>query len=82
VITKILVSGAVVLGAALGLAAPAGADPSVFNDLSCGCPQTVSNRGPSVTDQIERGIQSGLAGINAVETEGSPITVAVNGRPQ
>jgi hypothetical protein len=82
VTTKVFFSGAVVLGAALGLAAPAGADPNVFNDLSCSCPQTVSNRGPSVTDQIKRGIQSGLAGINAVETEGNPITVAVNGRPQ
>lgn len=68
-ITKILFSGAVVFGAALGLAAPAGADPSVFNDLSCGCPQTVSNTGPSVTDQMKRGIQAGLAGGGAVETE-------------
>jgi hypothetical protein len=68
VITKILFSGAVVLGTSLGLAAPAGADPSVFNDLSCGCPQTVSNVGPSVTEQMKRGIQSGLAGIVAVET--------------
>jgi hypothetical protein len=69
VITKILFSGVAVLGASLGLAAPAGADPSVFNDLSCGCPQTVSNRGPSVTDEMKRGIQSGLAGIDAVEAE-------------
>lgn len=68
-ITKILVSGAVVLGASVGLAAPAGADPSVFNDLSCICPETVSNTGPSVTDQMKRGIQAGLAGVDAVETE-------------
>lgn len=68
-ITKILFSGAVVLGASLGLAAPAGADPSVFNDLSCSCPETVSNNGPSVTDQIKRGIQAGPAGGGAVETE-------------
>jgi hypothetical protein len=51
------------------LAAPAGADPSVFNDLSCSCPQTVSDTGPSVTDQMKRGIQAGLAGGGAVETE-------------
>jgi hypothetical protein len=69
VITKILFSGAVALGTSLGLAAPAGADPSVFNDLGCSCPQTVANVGPSDTDQIERGIQAGLAGITAVETE-------------
>jgi hypothetical protein len=69
VITKSLFTAAVVGAAALGLAAPAGADPSVFNDLSCGCPQTVSNRGPSDTDQIKRGIQSGLTGIDAVEAQ-------------
>jgi hypothetical protein len=62
VITKILFSGVIVLGTSLGLAAPAGADPSVFNDLSCSCPQTVSNTGPSVVDQINRGIRSGLSG--------------------
>lgn len=61
-ITKILFSGVIVLGTSLGLAAPAGADPSVFNDLSCSCPQTVSNTGPSVVDQIDRGIRSGLSG--------------------
>ena len=66
-ITKILFSGAIVLAASLGLAAPAAADPSVFNDLSCGCPQTVSNGGSSVTDQIKRGIQAGLTGRDAVE---------------
>jgi hypothetical protein len=69
VITKILVSGAVVFGASLGLAAPAGADPSVFNDLSCSCPETVSNTAPSVTDQMKRGIQAGLSDVDAVETE-------------
>lgn len=68
-ITKSLCTAAVVVAAALGLAVPAGADPSVFNDLSCGCPQTVSNRGPSDADQIKRGIQSGLTGIDAVEAQ-------------
>ncbi len=46
--------------------APAGADPSVFGELSCSCPQTVSNGGSSVADQIDRGIQSGLAGAKVV----------------
>lgn len=68
-ITKILFSGAVVLGASLGLAAPAGADPSVFNDLSCSCPETVSNNGPSDTEQMKRGIRAGLAGVGAVESQ-------------
>ena len=68
-VSKILVSAALAVGVAVAIAAPAGADPSVFNDLSCSCPQTVSNGGPSVIDQIKRGIQSGLSGTDAVEAE-------------
>jgi hypothetical protein len=67
VIAKIFVGGAIVLAAALGLAAPAGADPGAFNDLGCSCPNTVSNSGTSVIDQMMRGIQAGLTGIDAVE---------------
>jgi hypothetical protein len=69
VITKILFSGATVLAASLGFAVPAGADPSVFSDLSCSCPQTVSNGGSSVIDQMKRGIQAGLTGTDAVEAD-------------
>jgi hypothetical protein len=69
VVSKILVSAALAVGVSVAIAAPAGADPSVFNDLSCRCPQTVSNGGPSVIDQIERGIQSGLTGAPVVQTQ-------------
>ncbi len=65
-VSKILACAALAVGAAVAIAAPAGADPSVFNDLSCSCSQTVSNGGSSVADQIDRGIQSGLAGTNIV----------------
>ena len=68
-ITKILFSVATILVTSLGFAAPAGADPSAFSDLSCVCPQTVSNGGPSVVDEMKWGIQSGLTGIDAVEAE-------------
>ena len=68
-VSKILVSAALAIGAAVAIAAPAGADPSVFNDLSCSCPQTVSNGGSSVADQINRGIQSGLAGGNIARAQ-------------
>ena len=68
-ITKILFSGAMALGATLGLAVPAGADPSVFNDLSWSCAQTVSNGGPSVVDQMQRGIRAGLTGIEVRKAE-------------
>jgi hypothetical protein len=59
-ITKILFSGAIVLGAALGLAAPAGADPSVFGVLSCGCREVAPADGPALTDKLSQGIQQGL----------------------
>ena len=54
---------------ALAIAPPAAADPSVFNDLSCSCPQTVSNGGSSAEDQINRGILAGLAGGPVVDTQ-------------
>ena len=68
-VSKILVSAALAVGAAVAIAPPAGADPSVFNDLSCSCPQTVSNGGSSVADQINRGIQSGLGGGNVARAQ-------------
>jgi hypothetical protein len=68
-VSKILGSAALAVGVAVAIAAPAGADPSVFNDLSCSCPQTVSNGGSSVADQIDRGIQSGLAGGNVARAQ-------------
>ena len=68
-ITKILFSGATVLAVSIGFAAPSGADPSVFGDLSCSCPQTVSNGGSWVIDQMKRGIQAGLTGSDGVEAD-------------
>jgi hypothetical protein len=67
-VSKLLVSAALAIGAAVVIAPPAGADPSVFTDLSCSCPQTVSNGG-SVADQISRGILSGLAGTEVADTQ-------------
>jgi hypothetical protein len=62
VVPKFLVSATLAAGAAMALgSAPAGADPSVFNELSCSCSQTTFSGGSSVTDQIDRGILSGLA---------------------
>ena len=64
-ITKVLVSSAIVFGVAVGLGASADADPSVFNALSCSCPQ----RGPAdsalVRDEIDRGIRQGISDLPA-----------------
>jgi hypothetical protein len=60
VITKLLVSAAIVLGAAVGLAAPAGAEENAnpFSDLSCIC--ETPGIGPVLTDHISKGIQDAL----------------------
>ncbi|BBZ49246.1 hypothetical protein H7H82_12840 [Mycobacterium heidelbergense] len=68
-VSRILVGATLAVGAAVAVAAPAGADPSVFNNLSCSCPQTVSNGGPSLIDQMERGIQAGQSGVDAVHAD-------------
>jgi hypothetical protein len=62
VITKVLLSGVIMFGAAAGAAIPAYADPSVFGNLSCSCeqPATDARHGPADKDQVNQGIQSGL----------------------
>jgi hypothetical protein len=68
VITKVLFSAAVALSASLGVATPASADPSSFGALSCSCESgvTASDDGPTVTDQINEGIQSGLSDLRGM----------------
>jgi hypothetical protein len=61
-ITKFLVSGACVLGSAVALATPVGADPSVFNTLSCGCQTPPALMTGLVQEQISQGVQDGLTG--------------------
>jgi hypothetical protein len=62
VITKVLLSGAIIFGAAVGAATPAAADPSVFGNLSCSCeqPATGPHPAPADKDQVNQGIQNGL----------------------
>ena len=61
-ITKFVFTAAIALGAATAIAAPAGADPSLFGVLSCNCtqPSDLPHGKPAVSDQLNRGIQSGL----------------------
>ncbi|WP_025737736.1 hypothetical protein [Mycobacterium genavense] len=58
-IAKIIIGSAVVLGAAVGLAAPAGADV-VFNQFSCTCGAPAPFASPLATDRIEQGIHDAL----------------------
>lgn len=64
VIAKILVGVAITLGAGVGLAPAASADPSPFSNLSCYCHLPP---GPSaaIPDQVGRGIQDGLLDLQA-----------------
>jgi len=68
-LTKILV-GAATLVAAVGVAAPAAADPSSFGVLSCSCAETVSADTPSgiapIQDPIQQGIKAGLTDLHGV----------------
>lgn len=55
-----LLAGAAAVGAALGLAAPAVADPA-FNQLHCACQAPSPGHGPFVEEQINRGLQDAQA---------------------
>jgi hypothetical protein len=66
VITKLVAGAAIMVAAAVGVSAPAGADPSVFSALGCSCPQTPPKGGPAVMDQINRGIRTGLTGLQGI----------------
>ena len=61
-ITKVLFGAAIALGAAVGGATPAGADPSAFGILSCSCQDAVTapDGGTAATDSMNQGIRSGL----------------------
>ena len=54
-ITKLIIGAAVVLGATVGLAAPAGAD-TAFNQLTCTCGAPPPLASPLVADRINQGI--------------------------
>jgi hypothetical protein len=64
-IAKIVVGSAIALGAAVGWAASASADPSPspFGTLSCSCPETAPAGSPVLTEKIDQGIQQGLSGL-------------------
>ena len=61
-IKKALFGVAIALSAAVGIAAPVGADPSPFGTLGCSCKPPVAapdGQAPG-TDQMDQGIQNGL----------------------
>jgi hypothetical protein len=61
VITKLMVGAAIAVAAAVVVAAPAGADPTLFGVLSCGCHETAPADSAIFSDNLKQGIQQGLA---------------------
>ena len=66
VITKTVVSVAIVLGSCVVAATPASADevtidPNPFGALSSGPQETALTSGPAVREELERGIRGGLS---------------------
>jgi hypothetical protein len=69
-ITKTLISAAIVLGSCVVAAAPASADngpasagPNPFGSLGCNCQATAPLGNPALTaKELQRGIQAGLSG--------------------
>jgi hypothetical protein len=67
-ITKILGSGAIVLGSWVAAATPAnadqnpiGPDPNPFGGLTCSCQETTPADGQAVTAELDRGIMHAIS---------------------
>ena len=60
-ITKVLAGAAIAVVAAVGVVAPAGADPTLFGVLSCGCHETAPTDSAIFSDHVNQGIQQGLS---------------------
>jgi hypothetical protein len=65
-VTKLVASAAIAGAAAVGLSAPANADPSSFGVLSCSCQQPAPTGGASVANQINRGIETALTDLEGI----------------
>ena len=61
-----LFGAAVAVVAAVGVATPASADPNLFRDLDCSCPQTFLDGSPAFINQLTRGIQQGQSDLQAI----------------
>jgi hypothetical protein len=77
VITKVLISTAMVLGSYVVGAAPVGADPNPtethanpFDSLTCGCHETPPAKTPGLKTEVDRGIWSALAVTNGPPERG------------
>jgi hypothetical protein len=77
VITKVLLSAALTLGAAVAVATPASADPNMFGTLGCSCQGAVgastggaptggASNGAPLTDQVNQGITGGSAEVKSL----------------
>jgi len=67
-ITKLLVSAAIVLGSVWGAASasadpsPSGTQPHPFGSLTCSCHETTAADGPALSAELDRGLWKSLSG--------------------
>lgn len=59
-ITKVFAGAAIAVAAAVGVAGPAGADPTLFGVLSCGCQEPAPSDSAVFSDHVNQGIRQGL----------------------
>jgi hypothetical protein len=66
IMKRMLASAAILFGALAVTTAPAGADPSPFGALGCSCDSVtgIPAGTPDVRDQVDQGIQNGLASLH------------------
>lgn len=61
VITRMLVSVAIVFGSGALGAAPGNADPTPFNTLGCNCPEKAAPGSQARRDEITQGLRRGMS---------------------
>ena len=71
-ITKVVFSAAIALGAAVAVATPAGADPSLFGVLSCSCTESATTDNAVGIDPMNEGIQAGQADLQGISAPLEP----------
>lgn len=68
-IAKALAGAAIAVGAAVGVAAPAVADPNPFGDLTCGCVMDKAGSVVPSQDQMSQAILQGLTRLQTTQAQ-------------
>ena len=69
-ITKFLISKALILEATVGLAPTASAEPSPFETLTCGTAETAPAGSPALAHKVGVGIRDGFSSMPEIAVNG------------